>query len=137
MALEEIRVPDLEGAQDVGVVEIYVSAGESLEIESPVISLESDKAVMDVPSPLAGKIVEMKLKEGDTVNAGDLIATVETSAKERENLRSTGSSPGQRAARKTAKASKPEKGRASGNDALEVFGNSGSRSGRIDRCGGC
>jgi pyruvate dehydrogenase E2 component (dihydrolipoamide acetyltransferase) len=81
MALEEIRVPDLEGAKDVGVVEIYVSAGEPLEIESPVISLESDKAVMDVPSPLAGTIVEMKVTAGDTVNTGDLIAIVETAGK--------------------------------------------------------
>jgi len=78
MAVQEIRVPDLEGSENVGVVEVYVSAGDSVEEESPLISLESDKAVMDVPAPFAGTIRDVKVSEGDTVNTGDLIALAET-----------------------------------------------------------
>ena len=78
MAVQEIRVPDLEGAENLGVVEVYVAAGDAVEPESPLISLESDKAVLDVPSPLAGTITELKVSEGDTVNVGDLIALAES-----------------------------------------------------------
>ena len=78
MAVQEIRVPDLEGAENVGVVEVYVSAGDAVEPESPLLSLESDKAVLDVPSPLAGTITEVKVSEGDTVNAGDVIVLAES-----------------------------------------------------------
>ena len=77
MSIQKIHVPDLEGSENVGIVEIYVQIGEHIEVESPLISLESDKAVMDVPSPLAGVIKEIKVSEGDTVNTGDLIATAE------------------------------------------------------------
>ena len=77
MAHQEIHVPDLEGTTDVAVVEVYVEKGEHVEVEAPLISLESDKAVMDVPSPVAGTIVEMKISEGDTVNQGDLLAIVD------------------------------------------------------------
>ena len=78
MAVQEIRVPDLEGAENLGVVEVYVAAGDAVEPESPLISLESDKAVLDVPSPLAGTITELKVSEGDTVNVGDLIALADS-----------------------------------------------------------
>ena len=78
MAVQEIRVPDLEGAENLGVVEVYVAPGDAVEPESPLISLESDKAVLDVPSPLAGTISELKVSEGDTVNVGDLIALAES-----------------------------------------------------------
>jgi len=79
MAIVEIKVPDLEGSTDVGVVEVYVNIGDTVENETPLISLESDKAVMDVPSPLSGIIKEMKVSEGDNVNAGDIIALAEVS----------------------------------------------------------
>lgn len=78
MALQEIKVPDLEGAENVGVVEVYVSVGDSVEKESALISLESDKAVMDVPSPISGVIKELRISEGDSVNSGDVIALAET-----------------------------------------------------------
>ena len=96
MAVQEIRVPDLEGAENVGVVEVYVSAGDAVEPESPLLSLESDKAVMDVPSPLAGTITEVKVSEGDTVNAGDLIALAENADAEGDD--SAGASGGDGAA---------------------------------------
>jgi len=76
--MAEIRIPDLGGARDVGVVEIYVHAGDIIEKETPLISLESDKAVMDVPSPLAGTITEIRVREGDSVSPGDLIAVADS-----------------------------------------------------------
>lgn len=82
MALQEIKVPDLEGAENVGVVEVYIGIGDTVEIETALISLESDKAVMDVPSPISGVIKELKVSEGDTVNSGDVIAIAETAAED-------------------------------------------------------
>ena len=73
----EIRVPDLAGASDVPVIEIAVSAGDELEEEDALITLESDKASMDVPSPYKGKLIELAVKEGDTVSPGDLIGYME------------------------------------------------------------
>ena len=80
MALQEIRVPELGDLKDIAVVEIYASPGDTLEVETPLISLESDKAVMDIPSPVAGTIREMRITEGTKVNVGDLIAMVEVDA---------------------------------------------------------
>ncbi len=87
MAIVEIKVPDLEGSTDVGVVEVYVNIGDTVENETPLISLESDKAVMDVPSPLSGIIKEMKVSEGDNVNAGDVIALAEVIEKVTEEIK--------------------------------------------------
>ncbi|RKX74396.1 MAG: branched-chain alpha-keto acid dehydrogenase subunit E2 [Spirochaetes bacterium] len=87
MAIVEIKVPDLEGSTDVGVVEVYVNIGDTVENETPLISLESDKAVMDVPSPLSGIIKEIKVSEGDNVNAGDVIALAEVIEKVTEEIK--------------------------------------------------
>ena len=90
MATQEIKVPDLQGLHDVAVVEVYVSPGDTIEVESPLISLESDKAVMDVPSPLSGVITEVKVNEGDTVNTGDLIVLAEVEKEDQEVHGSSG-----------------------------------------------
>ncbi|ATJ81662.1 pyruvate dehydrogenase complex dihydrolipoyllysine-residue acetyltransferase [Halomonas beimenensis] len=74
----EVRVPDLSGSSDVPVIEIAASVGDELDEEDPLITLESDKASMDVPSPFKGKLVELTVKEGDTVSEGDLIGYIET-----------------------------------------------------------
>ena len=73
----EIRVPDLSGSSDVPIIEIAVSAGDEVNEEDPLITLESDKASMDVPSPYKGKLIELTVKEGDTVSEGDLIGYIE------------------------------------------------------------
>ena len=73
----EIRVPDLSGSSDVPIIEIAVSAGDEVDEEDPLITLESDKASMDVPSPYKGKLIELTVKEGDTVSEGDLIGYIE------------------------------------------------------------
>ncbi|XKE46274.1 pyruvate dehydrogenase complex dihydrolipoyllysine-residue acetyltransferase [Halomonas organivorans] len=74
----EVRVPDLSGSSDVPVIEIAASVGDEVDEEDPLITLESDKASMDVPSPFKGKLVELTVKEGDTVSEGDLIGYIET-----------------------------------------------------------
>ncbi len=74
---KEIRVPDLSGSSDVPIIEVGVSVGDELEEEDPLITLESDKASMDVPSPYKGKLLELTVKEGDTVSEGDLIGYME------------------------------------------------------------
>ncbi|SFC16242.1 pyruvate dehydrogenase E2 component (dihydrolipoamide acetyltransferase) [Marinospirillum celere] len=70
---EEIRVPDLGGHDQVEIIEVAVKAGDSLNEEDPLITLETDKATMDVPSPFTGKLLELLVKEGDKVSEGDLI----------------------------------------------------------------
>ncbi|MGS2744714.1 pyruvate dehydrogenase complex dihydrolipoyllysine-residue acetyltransferase [Halomonas sp. LS-001] len=74
---KEIRVPDLSGSADVPIIEIGVSAGDEINEEDPLITLESDKASMDVPSPYKGKLLELTVKEGDTVSEGDVIGYIE------------------------------------------------------------
>ena len=78
--LKEIVVPDLGGATDVEVIELLVSTGDEVAIEDSLITLESDKASMDVPATHAGKISAINVAVGDTVNEGDVILSLETKA---------------------------------------------------------
>ena len=82
MAIEIITIPDLGGADSVEVIELCVSVGDSVEQEESLVVLESDKASMDVPSPVDGAVVKYLIAEGDTVKVGDAIAEVETAASE-------------------------------------------------------
>jgi pyruvate dehydrogenase E2 component (dihydrolipoamide acetyltransferase) len=77
---QEIRVPNLGDFSNVEIVEVPVKAGDTVQAEAPLITLETDKAAMDVPAPAAGKIVEIKVKKGDRVSEGDLVAIIELSA---------------------------------------------------------
>jgi dihydrolipoamide dehydrogenase len=85
----EIRVPDIGDFADVPVIEVHVSPGDVVAVEDPLVTLESDKATMDVPSPVAGTIGEVRIAVGDQVSQGDVVATLEgeeqpgTPAKER------------------------------------------------------
>ncbi|HCR98688.1 MAG: pyruvate dehydrogenase complex dihydrolipoyllysine-residue acetyltransferase [Halomonas sp.] len=74
---KEIRVPDISGSTDVPIIEIGVAVGDEISEEDPLITLESDKASMDVPSPYKGKLLELTVKEGDTVSEGDIIGYME------------------------------------------------------------
>lgn len=76
----EIRVPDIGSFTDVPVIEISVKPGDSVGVEDALITLESDKATMDVPSPLAGRVVELCVAVGDKVSEGSLIALIESAA---------------------------------------------------------
>lgn len=75
--VEEILVPDIGDFKDIPIIEIAVSPGDSVVAEDSLVTLESDKATMDVPSPAAGVVKEMKVKLGDTVSQGSLILTLE------------------------------------------------------------
>jgi pyruvate dehydrogenase E2 component (dihydrolipoamide acetyltransferase) len=77
MATEKILVPDFGGVQKITVLEVFVGPGDQIDKEASLASLESEKAVMDIPSPYAGTIQEMHIKEGDVINSGDLIALIE------------------------------------------------------------
>ena len=75
---QEIKVPDIGDFDAVEIIEVLVAEGDTVEKEQPLITLESDKATLEVPSTVAGKITELKVAEGDTVSEGDVIAMVET-----------------------------------------------------------
>lgn len=77
MRKEMIRVPDIGGSENVPIIELAISAGDEIDAEDTLITLESDKASMEVPSPYKGKMVEVSVKEGDSVSEGDLIGTME------------------------------------------------------------
>ena len=79
MATETIHVPDLGGAESVEVIELCVLPGDVVELEQSLIVLESDKATMDVPSPKAGTVKALLVKEGDTVGEGSAIIEIELS----------------------------------------------------------
>lgn len=73
----EVKVPDIGDFKDVPVISILVNVGDTIAVEDPLIELESDKATMEVPSPVAGKIAAISVSEGDKVSEGSLILTVE------------------------------------------------------------
>lgn len=73
----EVSVPDIGGAKDVDVIELLVAPGDQVKAESSLITLEGDKATMDIPSPAAGRVCEMQVKVGDKVSQGALILTLE------------------------------------------------------------
>jgi len=73
----EVTVPDIGDFTDVPVIEILVSEGEEVVIDQPLVTLESDKATMDVPAPFAGKVAELKVSVGDEVSEGSVLLTVE------------------------------------------------------------
>lgn len=74
--LVEVRVPDIGDFKDIPIIELLSKAGDTVQVEDALMTLESDKATLDVPSPVAGVIQEMKVKLGDKVSTGTLVATV-------------------------------------------------------------
>ncbi|WP_131794685.1 dihydrolipoyllysine-residue acetyltransferase [Fluoribacter gormanii] len=85
----EVKIPDIGGATQVDVIEIMVRVGDQVEVDTPLITLESDKASMEIPSPVAGKITKLNIKVGDKVSEGDVIlfATVDKKENiEKENV---------------------------------------------------
>ena len=78
MSTKDILVPDIGNATNVDVIEIQVANGDTIEKDQSLITLEGDKATMDIPSPCAGTVKEIKLKVGDKVSKDSLILTLET-----------------------------------------------------------
>src|SRR5438132_1159640 len=77
-AIAEVKVPDIGDFKDIPVIEVFVKAGDTVKAEDPLISLESDKATMDVPSPLGGTVQSVNVKVGDKVSEGTVVLTLST-----------------------------------------------------------
>lgn len=77
--ITEVHIPDIGGATNVDVIEVFVKSGDTINQEDSILTLEGDKATMEVPSPVAGTVKEVKVKVGDKVSEGDLILMVEAS----------------------------------------------------------
>ena len=81
--MSEIKVPDIGDFDEVPVIEIHVSPGDEVEVEQPLVTLESDKATMDVPSPEAGTVKEVLVSVNDKVSEGTPIVVLEGGARGR------------------------------------------------------
>ena len=77
--VKDVVVPDIGDFSDVPIIEVMVSPGDTVAAEDPLVTLESDKATMDVPSPFGGVVQELKVKTGDTVSEGSPLLTLEVS----------------------------------------------------------
>ena len=73
----EVRVPDLGNFKDVAVIDVLVKPGDTIAVDTPLVTLESDKATMDVPSTVSGVVEKVHAAKGGKLNAGDLIVTVQ------------------------------------------------------------
>ena len=80
MASKEIFVPDLGDFKDVAVIEVLVKPGDSVQVDAPLLTLETEKATMDVPSTDAGVIEKLHVDKGSKVSSGTLIATLQLAA---------------------------------------------------------
>src|SRR5437588_7694237 len=80
MSTLEIKVPDIGDFTDVPIIQVFVKPGDAVKPEDPLIALESDKATMDVPSPAAGTVKELKIKVGDRVSQGKVILVLDAAA---------------------------------------------------------
>ena len=80
MSVIDIKVPDIGDFSEVAVIELLVKPGDTIKAEQSLITVESDKASMEIPSPVAGTLKELKIKVGDKVNIGDLVAVIEGAA---------------------------------------------------------
>ncbi len=76
----EVKVPDIGNYSDVPVIEVLVKPGDTVAKDQSLVTLESDKATMEVPSSVAGVVKEVRVKVDDTVSEGDVVAVIEASA---------------------------------------------------------
>jgi pyruvate dehydrogenase E2 component (dihydrolipoamide acetyltransferase) len=83
----EVLVPDIGGFKDVSVIDVLVKDGQQIEKEAPLITIETEKAAMDVPAPTSGRITQVKLKQGDKVSEGSVILLIEPAAAEADPAR--------------------------------------------------
>lgn len=103
----EVRVPDIGDFEDVDVIDIIVSPGDTVNAEDPLLTLESDKATMDIPAPRAGTVAGIEVSVGDKVSEGDLIVTLEVADAGGEKPAPADEAP-QRVPASVPKAPKPE-----------------------------
>jgi dihydrolipoamide dehydrogenase len=110
MSLVEVKVPDIGDFKDVDVIEVNIKPGDAIEKEQSLLTLESDKASMEVPSDTAGTVKEIRIKPGDKVSQGTVIALVETTADAapaKEEPKEAAKAPTQAAAPAAPKAAAP------------------------------
>jgi pyruvate dehydrogenase E2 component (dihydrolipoamide acetyltransferase) len=91
--LNEVRVPDMGNFKDVEVIDVLVKPGESIAVDTPLVTLESDKATMDVPSTVSGVVEKVHTTKGGKVNTGDLIATVRSDGVQAGNTPAASAAP--------------------------------------------
>jgi dihydrolipoamide dehydrogenase len=89
----DLTIPDIGNFSDVTIVDVLVKTGDVVEVDSPLVTLETDKASMDVPATVAGTITEVLLKRGDKVSKGSLIARVEAAVQNTAGAPATASAP--------------------------------------------
>ena len=112
MSLQEVLVPDIGNFESVDVIEVLVKAGDTIALDDSLITVESDKASMDIPAPFAGVVKEVKIKVGDKIAQGHLLLTLEASAAESPTSPPIlASSPATAKATEAPKASIPEPSR--------------------------
>lgn len=88
MAIQEVRVPDIGDFKDVEIIEVLVKAGDRIQVEDSLITVESDKASMEIPAPVAGTVKEVRVRQGDRVSKGSLILSVELASTATETITS-------------------------------------------------
>jgi len=101
-----IKVPDIGDFKDVDIIEVLVQSGDTVDVETPLITLESDKATMDIPSPVAGTISEVRVAQGGKVSEGDIVATVSVTSEDNSSATDPATSPLEEPTART-KASQP------------------------------
>src|ERR1700755_2132744 len=80
MALVEVKVPDIGDFKDVEIIELLVKPGDTVKAEQSLLTVESDKASMEIPSSQAGVVKELKVKVGDKVSEGSVLGVMEVAA---------------------------------------------------------
>jgi pyruvate dehydrogenase E2 component (dihydrolipoamide acetyltransferase) len=110
----EVRVPDMGNFKDVAVIDVLVKPGDSIAIDTPLVTLESDKATMDVPSTAVGVVEKVHTSKGGTVNTGDLIATVRADGAQQAPGPAIAAPPAAAAPASSAPAAAPPAARAPG-----------------------
>ena len=91
--LVEVRVPDLGNFKDVAVIDVLVKPGDSVAVDTPLVTLESDKAAMDVPSTASGVVEKVHTTKGGKVNSGDLLATVKADGAQTDSAPAAAAAP--------------------------------------------
>ena len=85
--METILLPDLGDVQDVEIVEMLVKEGDTVETDDPLLTLETEKAAMDLPSPHAGTIATLFIEKGSKVNQGDKICKISVTVEEKKQVK--------------------------------------------------
>jgi len=116
MATEEIKIPDIGDFDEVDVIEVLVKAGDEIEKEQSLITLESEKATMEVPAPKAGKVADVKVKVGDSVAQGSVILTLEARQEDRRSALAREEGKQEAGSRKQEEGGKQTAGRNAGKE---------------------